>query len=684
MPKENDFLNQLKSTIEQRMSDESFGVTELAEEIGMSRSNLLRRIKKLTGQSVSQFIREVRLAKAMELLHQGSLNVSEVAFQVGFSSVSYFVKCFRETYGYPPGEASKQVEEEEIDSVRAEPLEKKQPNLKLIGALVAVVLILAVAAFAFMGGDRLEDTSVEKSIAVLPFKNDSDDKSNVYLINGLMESTLINLQKIGALKVISRTSVEQYRDSPKAIPKIADELDVNYFVEGSGQKIGDRIMLNIQLIEAATDQQLWAAQYERDAKDIFKLQQEIASNIANEIKAIITPTERKQIIKVPTDNLLAYDNYLKGRNLLQIGNLERIEEAIPYFEKAIRLDDSFAAAYASLAFSYYYLELFQSDRKHVKAMNEMAQKAMALDPELPESHVAMALCEKEKANFDAVIPYLERALELRPNSAEVINLLSDMYANYTPNTEKYLEYALKGVQLSRVDNDSITTSYIYLHLSNALIQSGFVEESIYYVNRSIDYYAYNGYSQYVKAFMLYARDKDEDMLRGRLITEWEKDSARIDILQEIGKVSFFMRDYETAYHYYDLLLNQLAERNLDVFQYEFLKVGMVYEAMGEAEKGQELIQEYYDYVSQDETYYRDIFLYVYYAYKGEAEPAIEHLKAFSEQDSFQFWLVLFDNDPSTDALNGNAEVAALWKKITDKFWDNHERLKTDLKEKGLI
>src|SRR5690606_7154799 len=147
-----------------------------------------------------------------------------------------------------------------------------------------LVVLLTVAWIFFkpqiLGGKLTR----EKSIIVLPFKNDSGDSTNVYLINGLMEATLNNLQKIKDLRVLSRTSAEKYRESNKSIPEMADELNVNYLVEGSGQKMGDKIVLNIQLIDGAKDRHLWSKQYRREVSDIFALQLEISKDIAQEIQ----------------------------------------------------------------------------------------------------------------------------------------------------------------------------------------------------------------------------------------------------------------------------------------------------------------------------------------------------------------------------------------------------------------
>ncbi|MBK8289813.1 MAG: helix-turn-helix domain-containing protein [Flammeovirgaceae bacterium] len=289
-PLDSEFLNQLTATIEKNLANEQFGVSELADALSMSRSNLLRKVKKASNLSVSQLISQVRLKRGMDLLRSGSHNVSEVAHQVGFSSTSYFIKCFREYYGYPPGEVGKRNINQEPIPVAPPPSNNKKPQL----IIVAILLIVAVVAVWFLYPRLLKQEIIvnEKSIVVLPFKNDSNDSTNVYLINGLMEATLNNLQKIKDLKVLSRTSAEKYRNTDKTIPEMAKELNVTYLVEGSGQKIGERILLNIQLIDGATDRHLWSKQYRREAVDIFALQQEISSDIAGEIKAIITPDEK--------------------------------------------------------------------------------------------------------------------------------------------------------------------------------------------------------------------------------------------------------------------------------------------------------------------------------------------------------------------------------------------------------
>jgi len=418
------------------------------------------------------------------MLRQGSFNVSEISYKVGFSSTSYFIKCFHDFYGYPPGELGKQ-EPHESESQQGGQSGKKRKTM-VIGSF-SIIILLAIVLFIFVKPLLSKQKNLEKSIAVLPFINDSNDSTNVYLINGLMESILNNLQEIEKLRVVSRTSVEKFRNTAKTIPEIARELNVNYVIEGSGQKIGDQISLNNQMIEAMNDTHVWGAQYTREATDIFNLQTEVAKKIADEIQVIVTPEEEERIQNIPTENLEAYDSFLKGLDIFYEGNRESYFEAISYFEMAIEHDAEFARAFADVAISYYMLDIFQAEKEYSEQINSYADKALLLDPHLPQSLIAKAVFYMNNAEYELALPYLEKALEYNPNSALVINILSDFYTSYIPNPGKYLEYAIKGIGLDIAAHDSTTASYIYLHLSNALIQTGFLGEAENYIYKSLEY-----------------------------------------------------------------------------------------------------------------------------------------------------------------------------------------------------
>ena len=678
---ENDFLSQLTVIVDKNISNEQFGVSELADEMNMSRSNLLRKVKKSTRLSVSQLISQVRLKRAMELLRKSTFNVSEVSQQVGFSSTSYFIKCFREHYGYPPGEVGKRPEEQVAVVPAYQPRRKR--NL-LILASVGLVVALAVVLFLYKPLPSSESPGIEKSVVVLPFKNESNDSTNVYLINGLMESTLNNLQKIKDLKVISRTSAEKYRNTNKSIPEMAKELNANYFIEGSGQKIGDKILLNIQLIEGSTDKHLWANQYRREAKDIFALQQEIAKSIAEEIQAIITPEEAQRIGKNPTDNVEAYDLFLKGREEFYKGKRKNLEAAIPIFKEAIEHDGEFALAYAEIALIYYYLDLFQAEKKFAAEMNSYADKALLFDPKLANSLVAKALYYMHNKEYDLAVPYLEKALEYTPNSILAINFLALIYNNNIPNTTKYLEYALKAVRLEANAQDSATTSNNYLRLCDALIQTGFVDEALKFCNKSLDYNPKNFFSRWVKVFILYAKDKDLNKAKQLLLQELKRDTTQLVMVEEIAKVHYLMGDFEGAYPYYKRFLELKDAYHLDIFKNEDLKIGIVLEKVGQKEKAQEFINSFKTYADNDKSIYKHLNLAGYYAYLGDDNKSIEHMKLFSKEDNLKYWVLLFDSDPIVEAVKDHPEFDKVMGDIEKKFWKTHEEIKVTLEEKGLL
>ncbi len=676
--KEN-FINKAEAIVLENLSNEQFGVSELAEAMNMSRSNLLRKVKKNTKLSASQFIRQIRLKKGMELLRQTSLNVSEISFQVGFGSTSYFIKCFREYYGHPPGEVGKREEVEET-------VETKAPG-KHLWRIVVAAAVMVLAGWFFFSREKTSDPKVEldKSIAVLPFKNDSSDSTNVYFINGLMESTLNNLQKIEDFRVVSRTSVEKYRNTDRSIPEIAKELNVNYLVEGSGQRIGDQVLLNIQLIEASSDKHVWAEQYSREMGDIFALQNEVAKKIADAVEAVVTPAELEQIDKKPTENLVAYDYYLQALEHYFSRTREGLEKAIPLFEKAIEQDEQFALAYANIAISYYFLDIYQKEKKYTELLNNYADKALLYDSKSAESLIAKAFYYMQIEEYRLALPHLEKAMEYNPNSSAVVQTLADLYARYIPNTSKYLEYALKGVQLDIAANDSIGRSYIYLHLSNALIQSGFVDESMKYINKSIDYYPKNEFSPLVKIFILHAQNGDIEQTKKLLLQEWKKDTTNLIVLQEVAKFHYFQEEYDSAFYYYEKFIKAKESYGLDIYPQEDLKIGLVYEERGLEEEAANFYKSYAEYCENDQSIYKSASMAAKMMHEGKYDQAIEQLKIFATQDDYQYWILLFmEEDPIMAPLKSHPEFEGIMQKIKDRFWENQKKLSKSLEEKRLI
>jgi len=679
-PAENEFLDQLNGAIESNLSNSQFGVEELADLMNMSRSNLLRKVKKVTGLSVTQLISKVRLEKSMELLETTSLNVNEIAEKVGFSSSSYFIKVFREKYGYSPGKKEQQdSEQQNNERPTAEP---KKYRWVVIGAVAVVIMGISIIFLLPESKSRPKDLS----IAVLPFKNESADSTNVYLINGLMESTLNNLQQIRDLRVISRTTSEKYRDTKKSIPEMAKELNVSYFIEGSGQKIGDKILLNIQLIEAATDKHLWAKQYRRETSDIFELQHEIAKNIADEIEVVITPEAEQRITQKPTNNLVAYDYYLKGRELFYRSGPGDLLEAAHNFSKAIEYDSTFALAYATSAMVHYYLDMFMAEKKYTGVLEDYADKAIRFDPKLTDSYIAKGLAYASRKEYPEAVKYLEKAHELAPKHGLPIHFLTEFYSIHVFNTAKYLEYALIGVKIDRESPvDSATTSFKYFHLGNAFASAGFIDEGEMYANKSLDFNPRNPFAGYFKIYIGLAKDGDVKKAREQMVNIYRNDSMRIDIVQEVAKLYVMERNYKNAYKAY-LKMNALMKLyNVKIYEGEGIRMALVWKAMGDDAQAAKYMEEFREYGEKDETIYKHLNIAMYHICKGEKEKGFEEFSRFLDEDhNYHYWTLFMNKEPYIDPVKNSAEYKKLYKRMEDDFWENRRQIRKLMEDKGLL
>jgi TolB-like protein/uncharacterized protein HemY len=262
----------------------------------------------------------------------------------------------------------------------------------------AGVIVCLLVAFIIMDGFNSDSKgfkssgNAEKSVMVLPFKNLSSDENNQYFADGITEDILNHLSRIGDLRVISRTTSERFRDSELSSTEIARRIGINYLIEGSVRKYGDKVRITVQLIDGKTDRHLWSENYDRKLADIFQIQSEIAQNIALELQAVITPSEKTLIEKVPTDNMEAYNYYLIGNNYYwRSYDKQDYSIAISMYSKAIELDPDFALAYIRLAISHTAMYWFHFDRSYerVAKAREAIDAAIILDPEIPETHMAL-------------------------------------------------------------------------------------------------------------------------------------------------------------------------------------------------------------------------------------------------------------------------------------------------------
>lgn len=293
-----------------------------------------------------------------------------------------------------------------------------------IGAGVTLALLLVAAAGLSIARLReLRKLQAEagaiRSLAVLPFENLSGDSAQEYLTDGLTDELISDMGRIGSLRVISRTSVMRYKGRSKSLPEIAQELNVDGVVEGSVKYSGDRIRVNIKLVHARTDQQLWSNSYEREAKEIFRLEDQMALAIAHEVSGQLIPAEETRLGSGPK-NPQAFDAYLRGRSRWNERDAEAVSEAIGYFEQALREDPDFALAYSGLADCY--TTVWQESGDSVPIVDlvrgeQYARKALVLQPDLAEAHASLGINHEYQRKFQDVDKELSRAIELSPNYA---------------------------------------------------------------------------------------------------------------------------------------------------------------------------------------------------------------------------------------------------------------------------
>src|SRR6476620_5229815 len=213
--------------------------------------------------------------------------------------------------------------------------------------LIATAVILSAAAGFFLL-PRASARKIDKSIAVLPFENLSDEKENAYFADGMQDDILTNLSKIGELKVISRTSVMPYRGKEKNVKEIAQALGVSAILEGSVRKSGNRVRVNVQLINAEDDQHIWSDVYDRDLTDVFAIQTDLAKKIADELHAKLSPSEKEQIARKPTENGEAYLAFVQAHNIgRELEDLPKLKQGEQFYERVLQLDPNFALAAAS-------------------------------------------------------------------------------------------------------------------------------------------------------------------------------------------------------------------------------------------------------------------------------------------------------------------------------------------------
>jgi len=296
-------------------------------------------------------------------------------------------------------------------------ISSSQRRTQILAAALAVVLLASLTTFIWVRQSASQTRQI-RSIAVLPLKNLSNDSEEEYFSQGLTDELIARLASLQGLRVISRTSTMQYKDSTKSLPEIAKELNVDAVVEGSVLKAGTRVRITAQLIEASNDRHIWAESYERDQRDVLSLQNEVTRDIATKIKLNVDPEARRRLATARPVDPIAHEEYLQGRYFWSKRTSSDFEQAIRHFEASIAHDPAYAPAYAGLADCYALLGGYSitPQNQMIPQARSAALKALELDPDLAEAHTSLALIAQ---NYDwdwtTAGKEYRRAIELDPN-----------------------------------------------------------------------------------------------------------------------------------------------------------------------------------------------------------------------------------------------------------------------------
>lgn len=328
----------------------------------------------------------------------------------------------------------------------------------------AIIVLLVIALGYFVWESRVATRDVatvssaaqqsevgELSIAVLPFDNRSNLTEDEFFTEGMHDDLLTTLAKIGSMKVISRTSVMEYKDTTKKIPDIARELGVNNILEGGVQRSGNQVRINMQLIDAQTDEHLWAEIYDREltAENLFAIQSEVSAAIAQALHATLSSDEQRRISTAPTDNLEAYDAYWRGRQLMDTREAGKLEQAAAYFEQAVELDPQFALAWVGIADAYSHLSSYGSmtTAETVDVRQDAVDKALAINPDLGEAYASLGSLEQSRGRVAEAEAAYRTAIEKSPNYAPAYQWLSFLLGTANGTFDEGLELARRAAEI---------------------------------------------------------------------------------------------------------------------------------------------------------------------------------------------------------------------------------------------
>jgi TolB-like protein len=564
-----------------------------------------------------------------------------------------------------------------------------------IASYISFVVIVGLIILNVIPRSNINRKLLEKSIAVLPLDYLSEDPNKEYLANGVLDAITGNLSKIEGLRVMPRTSVEQYRDSNKSAKEIGEELDVSYLIEGSFQMVNDQVKLIIQLVVAEEGDHIYFNEYDRDYSDIFAVQSEVAQSIVKEIEIALTPEEIQRIEKIPTTSLTAYDFYQRGTEKLYDWWSERDSVALVdseiFFRKALDYDSTYALAYARLAWIYGTKSRQAGDYlsdNYLDSTIILADKALSFDNQLAEAYDAKGDALFTLGNTELGIKDLEKAINYNPNFFEPYMTLGVAYMSL----EK-IDLAIHYLYQASILHRGELLPYLFRLLAFSYVGIGYPERARYYNLEALQLDRDTMQHFYFAAVIEAGNENYKDAIR-YLEDAYAIDtnSAYRNIFQQIAYNNLWLGRFEEALEYYKKYEAETKDMGLPL-EGQLHRIGYVYWQLGMKSEAnfyfnEEIILQN-KFIELERPRSQNLYSYYdlagIYAFLGEKDKAFENLRIFNQKKTIPKWMVtLINNDPLFNSIRDEAEFQQIVRDIEAKYQSEHERVRQWLEENDML
>ena len=661
-------LKQIERVVLNNLDNDQLTVDEISSKIGISRSQLHRRLKQLADKSISQYVREIRLNEAVKLIKSENFSTKELAYKVGFSSSTYFNKCFHEYFGYTPSEIKSKV-----SLKRSEHQTKKKSIVLSIlipltqsfwGVLAIILVVLGYISYANTPGNETENASemkiVDKSIAVLPFTSLSTDPEKQYLADAVMDAILLHLSKIENLRVITRTSVEHYRNTTMTIPEIAAELNVHHILEGSFQKHGDKANLIVQLSNAQQNEDhIWANEYNRDWSDIFEVQSEVSQIIARELQAVITPEEEKLIEKFPTTNVAAYELYIRGNHEMgsywSTQDQKHIHAARKLFDKALLIDPEYYGATRGKG------DTFMAEKNYDSAFIYV-DKLIVLDPKSGSAYRLKGECYFLMGKLDLAVENYKTAINISPPHITFwphLQLGRTLVAK--GDIIEALSYYSKALQL---DNEDMVWAYVFL--ASAFANIGEYDRAARYLQTSMESTDHCNLIKFYASVLL-VQGKFPQLVQF-INSKCDQQACEQSCNQVMFQISLMQGEFVEAAEYSANLQNTGIEFYGIYPGYMDYEIGYVHYQLGRTDESDKIFKEEIQKLESidHEAAVHYLHLSRIYAFKGERKKALENLNEYAKRGFTAGWHDFILIDPFFESFRDDPEFKAIVKQAQEE------------------